>query len=61
MRGDAVTVLAGRVFAHTRPSDASDLVALVDPEDGGLVLTGANPVRAARRCREEQRGSGVHR
>ncbi|GAA4623746.1 hypothetical protein GCM10023196_021160 [Actinoallomurus vinaceus] len=58
MHGDAVTVLADRVFAHTRPSDASDVVALVGPDDGGLVLTGANPVRAARRCREEQAFSG---
>src|SRR5262249_20814790 len=58
VHGDAVTVLAGRVFAHTRPSDASDVVALLGPDDGGLVLTGANPVRAARRCREEQAFGG---
>ncbi|MCO6003408.1 hypothetical protein NE236_00260 [Actinoallomurus purpureus] len=58
VRGDAVAVLAGRVFAHTRPSDASDLVALIGADDGGLVLTGANPVRAARRCRDEQAFGG---
>ncbi|MCO5973145.1 hypothetical protein [Actinoallomurus soli] len=56
-RGGAVAVLAGRVFAHARPSDASDLAALVGT-GGGLVLTGANPVRAARRCREEQAFGG---
>lgn len=51
-RGDAVAVLAGRVFAHTRPCDATEVAGLVGAE-GGLVLTGARPVRAARRCREE--------
>ncbi|MEV5703531.1 hypothetical protein [Actinoallomurus sp. NPDC052274] len=55
--GRAVAVLADRVFAHARPSDASDLVALMGA-GGGLVLTGANPVRAARRCREEQAFDG---
>lgn len=57
-RRDAVAVLTDRVFAHARPSDASDLVALVGADHGGLVLTGANPVRAARRCREEQAFGG---
>src|SRR4051794_16830389 len=57
-RRDAVAVLTDRVFVHARPSDASDLVALVGVDHGGLVLTGANPVRAARRCREEQAFGG---
>jgi hypothetical protein len=58
VRKDAVAVLADRVFVHARPSDASDLAALIDADAGGLVLTGARPVRAARRCREEQAFEG---
>ncbi|GAA0338796.1 hypothetical protein GCM10010151_30540 [Actinoallomurus spadix] len=50
-------MLADRVFAHARPSDASHVAAIVGA-GGGLVLTGANPVRAARRCREEQAFEG---
>ena len=57
-RGDAAAVLADRVLVHARPSDATDLVALIGADDGGLVLTGANPVRAARRCREEHAFTG---
>lgn len=51
-RGDAVAVLGGRVFAHTRPCDATEVAGLLGAE-GGLVLSGARPVRAARRCRDE--------
>jgi DNA modification methylase len=44
---DAAALLSGRVLAHARPADVEPLLALLDPQRSGLVLTGTSGMRLA--------------
>lgn len=53
---NAAAVLSGRVLAHSRPADVEPLLALLDAQRSGLVLTGTSGMRLAE---SRRRASGV--
>ena len=53
---DAAALLSGRVLAHSRPADVEPLLALLDAQRSGLVLTGNSGIRIAEARR---RAAGV--
>jgi DNA modification methylase len=53
---DAAALLSGRVLAHSRPADVEPLLALLDAQRSGLILTGNSGIRLAE---SRRRASGV--
>ena len=53
---DAAALLSGRVLAHSRPADVEPLLALLDAQRSGLVLTGTSGIRTAE---SRRRANGV--
>lgn len=53
---DAAALLSGRVLAHSRPADVEPLLALLDAQRSGLVLTGSSGIRMAE---SRRRANGV--
>jgi DNA modification methylase len=53
---DAAALLAGRVLAHSRPADVEPLLALLDAQRSGLVLTGNTGIRIAE---SRRRANGI--
>jgi hypothetical protein len=53
---DAAALLSGRALAHARPADVQPLLALLDPQRSGLVLTGTSGMRLAE---SRRRANGI--
>jgi DNA modification methylase len=53
---DAAALLSGRVLAHSRPADVEPLLALLDPQRSGLVVTGNSGIRLAE---SRRRANGI--
>lgn len=53
---DAAALLSGRVLAHSRPADIEALLALLDSQRSGLVLTGNSGIRVAE---SRRRANGI--